>query len=81
MARIGGVPMIPMACAADRAWYLNRWDNFMIPKPFARVSMAIGEPYTVPRDVPLDAIEPHRLNVQEAVMSLMTTCQNALESD
>ena len=81
MARIGGVPMIPMACAADRAWYLNRWDNFMIPKPFARVSVAIGEPYTVPRDVPLDAIEPHRLNVQEAVMSLMTTCQNAVKSD
>ena len=80
MARIAGVPIIPIACAADRAWYLNRWDKFMIPKPFARVVVAVGEPYPVPRDVPLDAIEPHRLNVQEAVMSLMTTCQNALKS-
>ena len=81
MARIAGVPIIPMACAADRAWYLDRWDNFMIPKPFARVAVAVGEPYAVPRDVPLDAIEPHRVNVQEAVMSLMTTCQNAVKSD
>ena len=81
MARIAGVPMVPMACAADRAWYLDRWDNFMIPKPFARVAVAVGEPYPVPRDVPLDAIEPHRLNVQEAVMSLMTTCQNAVKSE
>jgi lysophospholipid acyltransferase (LPLAT)-like uncharacterized protein len=35
MARIAGVPIVPIACAADRAWYLKRWDNFMIPKPFA----------------------------------------------
>ncbi len=81
MARIAGVPMIPMACAADRAWYLDRWDNFMIPKPFARVVVGVGEPCPVPRDVPLDAIEPYRLSVQEAVMSLMTTCQNAVNDD
>ena len=80
MARIAGVPIIPMACAADRAWYLKRWDNFMIPKPFARVAVAIGEPYPVPSDVALDAIEPHRLNVQQAVMSLMASCTNAVKS-
>ena len=80
MARIAGVPIIPMACAADRAWYLKRWDNFMIPKPFARVAVAIGEPYAVPSDVALDAIEPHRLNVQQAVMSLMASCTNAVKS-
>ena len=79
MARIAGVPIIPMACAADRAWYLDRWDRFMVPKPFARVALAIGEPYPVSRDVPLDQIEPHRENVQAAVMSLMKDCENALE--
>jgi lysophospholipid acyltransferase (LPLAT)-like uncharacterized protein len=81
MARIGGVPIIPVACAADRAWYLNRWDRFMIPKPFARVALAVGEPYTVGRDVPLDGIEPHRQRVQEAVMSLMVDCERALGID
>ena len=78
MARIAAVPIIPMACAADRAWFLDRWDKFMIPKPFARVSVAIGEPYPVPSRVPLDALEPHRLNVQDAVMSLMTECEKTL---
>jgi hypothetical protein len=79
MARIAAMPIIPMACAADRAWYLNRWDKFMIPKPFARVSVAIGEPYPIPSDLPLDALEPHRVNVQDAVMSLMTECEDTLE--
>jgi len=81
MARIAAVPIIPVACAAKRAWYLDRWDNFMIPKPFARVVIGIGKPYSVPPDVPLDEIEPHRQNVQEAVMSLMRECEHVLQND
>jgi lysophospholipid acyltransferase (LPLAT)-like uncharacterized protein len=81
MARIAAVPIIPIACAANRAWYLDRWDNFMIPKPFAHVVIGIGEPYSVPPDVPLDEIEPHRQNVQDAVMSLMRECEHVLQND
>jgi lysophospholipid acyltransferase (LPLAT)-like uncharacterized protein len=60
---------------------VERWDNFLIPKPFARIVIAIGEPVPVPRDVPLDALEPVRLNVQEAVMSLMRDSEKILEAD
>ena len=80
MARIGNVPVLPIACAADRAWYLDRWDRFMIPKPFARIVMAVGEPYLIPREVSLEDIEPHRLNVQEAVMSLMRESEEQLQT-
>ena len=80
MARVAGVPIIPIGCAADRAWYLKRWDDFLIPKPFARIVIAIGEPVPVPRDIPLDALEPVRLNVQEAVMSLMRDSEKILEA-
>lgn len=80
MARIAGVPIIPIGCAADRAWYLDRWDQFMIPKPFARIALAIGAPYPVPSDTPLDALEPHRVAVQAAVMSLMADSENALDA-
>jgi lysophospholipid acyltransferase (LPLAT)-like uncharacterized protein len=80
MARIAGVPILPIGCAAERAWYLNRWDKFMIPKPFSRIALAIGEPYPIPADAPLDGLEPHRLAVQEAVMSLMQESADALKN-
>lgn len=79
MARIAGVPVVPVACAAERAWYLTRWDDFMIPKPFSRVAVGVGEPYSVPADTPLDEIEDNRLAVQGAVMSLMAECEAALQ--
>ncbi len=80
MARIAGVPVIPVACAADRAWYLNRWDHFMVPKPFSRIVLAIGEPYEIPANTPLDGLEPHRLAVQQAVMSLMAESEAVLQA-
>jgi lysophospholipid acyltransferase (LPLAT)-like uncharacterized protein len=71
MARIGGAPLVPIGCAADRAWYLDRWDNFMIPKPFARIVYAIGEPLMLPPDTPLDAIEEYRQHMEDATNSLV----------
>lgn len=79
MARIGGTPMVPLACAADRAWYLDRWDDFMIPKPFARVVLAVGEPVVVPRDTAVDTLEEFRLEMQYATNALMAESKQILE--
>jgi hypothetical protein len=49
--------IVPVAAAADRAWRLNSWDRFMIPKPFARVTIAYGEPAKVSATSPRAAAE------------------------
>jgi lysophospholipid acyltransferase (LPLAT)-like uncharacterized protein len=56
LAQISGRPMLPMAYAASRAW-LIKWDKFVIPVPFARVVIAVGEPSYVPRVVDAKTIE------------------------
>jgi lysophospholipid acyltransferase (LPLAT)-like uncharacterized protein len=42
----GGAPVVPVLVQSDRAWYMNGWDRFMVPKPFARVRVTYGEPWT-----------------------------------
>ena len=39
--------ILPVAASANRAWRLRSWDRFMIPKPFARVTVAYGAPTKV----------------------------------
>jgi len=50
MARETGFPILPLGCAADRAWHLSSWDAFTIPKWRARVVLRYAEPLEVARD-------------------------------
>ena len=46
-AQRSGAAILPIAAAADRAWRLGSWDRFVIPKPFARITVAYGEATTI----------------------------------
>lgn len=39
--------ILPVAASADRAWRLRSWDRFVIPKPFARITIAYATPTKV----------------------------------
>ncbi len=78
MARIAGAPMVPIVCAASSAWTMKTWDHFMIPKPFARVVVAVGEPIEFPRDLPMSAIESVRTRVQSSMELLANAARQQL---
>jgi lysophospholipid acyltransferase (LPLAT)-like uncharacterized protein len=46
-AQRSGAFILPVAVSASRSWRLRSWDRFMIPKPFARVTIAYGPPTKV----------------------------------
>lgn len=48
LARITGAPILPLAFSAYPAWRLRSWDEFLIPKPFARAAVCFGPPLFVP---------------------------------
>ncbi len=48
LAQLGGAVIAPFSTRTDRAWYFNSWDRFMIPKPFARVTLRFDGLYPVP---------------------------------
>lgn len=81
MSKIGSAPIIPISCASDRAWRLNRWDNFMIPKPFSKVVIAVGEPHYIPRKCSLIDLEEHRQQVQDEMNNLMSHVKGYISND
>lgn len=46
-AHRAGVCMMPLAARASAFWQLGSWDRFMIPKPFAKITIAYGDPTPV----------------------------------
>lgn len=46
-AQRAGVPLLPVHAEVNRAWRLDSWDRFCIPKPFATVRVAYGAPIHV----------------------------------
>ena len=50
LARATGLPIVPVGIVTDRAWRVNSWDAFTIPKWGARVLILYGEPIWVGED-------------------------------
>lgn len=43
-AQRAGAPVIAVGMSAKATWRLRTWDGFIIPKPFARVTIAYSDP-------------------------------------
>jgi lysophospholipid acyltransferase (LPLAT)-like uncharacterized protein len=70
LAKATGNPVLPFHLEASRAWTLNSWDRTQIPKPFATVAIAMGEPFQVAADAGDDALERARVMLEERLKVL-----------
>jgi lysophospholipid acyltransferase (LPLAT)-like uncharacterized protein len=39
-----GAPLFPMAVSCSSGWRLKTWDRLLLPRPFARMVLVVGEP-------------------------------------
>ena len=73
-----GLQIIPVATGINRAWRLSTWDRFPLPKPFARVIVAYGEPIDPPREHTREEIERVRAKVEQALTELHLEIERSL---
>jgi lysophospholipid acyltransferase (LPLAT)-like uncharacterized protein len=45
IAMLGKIPVVAVAVQAPKAWVLNTWDGFRIPKPFSKVRVEYSQPF------------------------------------
>lgn len=63
-----GAPIVPLGWGADRYIAFRSWDRTVLPKPFARISVKVGEPLTVPAGLKAAGIEEYRLQLEEKLL-------------
>lgn len=46
-AQRAGALVLPLHATADRSWRFDSWDRFLVPRPFAAVTVRYAPPFTV----------------------------------
>jgi lysophospholipid acyltransferase (LPLAT)-like uncharacterized protein len=67
LARNVRLPLLAFHCAVQRAWVLNSWDRFLIPKPFSRVVLRVSRAVDVPPDADGAALDACHQEMQSAL--------------
>jgi hypothetical protein len=70
LAKATGNPVLPFHLEANRHWTLGSWDRTQIPKPFATVSIVMGEPFDVATDADQTAMESARAMLEHRLRAL-----------
>jgi len=66
VARVTGLPLVPVGVGVTSAWRIRSWDGLLVPKPFSTVRVAYGPPTFVPRN-------PDQADIDEVAASLQRT--------
>jgi lysophospholipid acyltransferase (LPLAT)-like uncharacterized protein len=65
LARLSGMPILPVAFGAWPRKLLRSWDRFLLPLPFGRGVYVWAEPIYVPADADRAALQGYQKTVQE----------------
>jgi len=76
IAQKTGVPLVPFHVEATRQWIFEKsWDRHKLPKPFSKLVISVGNPFSVPATLAPEAFAQIKkafenemnLNMQRAV--------------
>ena len=78
LAQSSGIPIIPLAYDASKKIVLNTWDKLIIPLPFSKVHVTIGELIHVPKDA--KDLEPFRQKLQMVMDEITENCRKNVDN-
>lgn len=71
LAQKTGAPVVPINMEYSSCWRVKSWDRFIIPRPFSKVRVIIGQPQQIGSTSTDEEFERERLRLQNVMMSLV----------
>ena len=65
LARLTGIPVVPLVARADRPLVLNTWDRTVVPVPWRRVTMDVGPLIEIPATADDESLAGFRRELAE----------------
>jgi len=60
--------IVPLSVSAEKAWYFNSWDKFLLPKPFTKVLLRFGKMIKFDRVKDREIVEEQRKQLEEIML-------------
>ena len=70
VAQRSGMPIVPITNSAENRWNLSSWDRFLIPKPFSKTVIMLGEPTFVSPESTPEELEEKRKELEKRMLEL-----------
>lgn len=80
ISRMTGAPIVPIAYGAKRFINWHTWDRFIVPMPFTRIVIAIGEPYEIPGDTRIEDFPAVQRQLEALVQKTVAVAQEAAKA-
>jgi lysophospholipid acyltransferase (LPLAT)-like uncharacterized protein len=71
LAQKSGAPVVPVNMEYSSYWRLKSWDRFILPRPFSKVRVIIGQSQHVRSTSTPEEFETERLRLQSVMMALV----------
>lgn len=73
IAQRSGVAVYPAAISAENKWSFGSWDGMILPKPFSRSVVVLGEPVFVPAEAKGDELAAFSERIEDALNDVTRT--------
>ncbi|MCH7666665.1 MAG: DUF374 domain-containing protein [Acidobacteria bacterium] len=78
LAQTARAPLVPIGYVASSCWRLGSWDRMIVPKPFSRIALAIGEPIEYPERLAKEELGRAQAALKDALDELTKQAKSGL---
>ncbi len=68
-AKMTGAPIIPVCYSSSRPWFQNRWDRYLLTKPFSIIAGSVGKPIFIDKKTKIEDFEKIRKNLEDIMVN------------